>query len=166
MPASTKRRLPLARDVLGLAGFVAVCLAVAGLGGAITAASVGAWYPELHKPPFNPPDWVFAPVWTILYVLMAIAGWRVWRRAGFGGARTALSIFAFQLVLNLGWSSLFFGLRQVGLALVEIVILLLFITINALLFWRIDPLAGALFVPYGLWVAFATFLNAALWVLN
>lgn len=166
MPASTKRRLPLARDVFGLGGFVAVCLAVAGLGGAITATSVGTWYPGLHKPTFNPPDWVFAPVWTTLYVLMAIAGWRVWRRAGWDGARTALSIFAFQLVMNLGWSSLFFGLRQVGLALVEIVILLLFIAINALLFWKIDPLAGALFVPYGLWVAFAAVLNAALWVLN
>ncbi len=166
MPEPTERRLSFARDVLGLAGFVAVCLAVAAVGGAFTATSVDTWYRELAKPPFNPPDWVFAPVWTILYVMMAIAAWRVWRRVGFEGGQGALLIFAFQLVLNLGWSATFFGLQQIGLALAEIVVLLGFIVINTLAFWRIDPLAGALFVPYGLWVGFATVLNAALWILN
>lgn len=162
MPARTTKY----QDVLGLAVFLVLCLVVSGIGAAITATSVGTWYQALEKPSFNPPDWVFAPVWTTLYVLMAIAGWRVWRRARFKGARKALMVFAVQLALNLVWSLIFFGLQQIGLALVEIVILLLAIIATTVLFWRIDRWAGALFVPYVLWVAFATALNASLWLLN
>lgn len=146
--------------------FLAVCLGVSGIGGAITATSVGDWYQSLQKPPFNPPDWVFAPVWTTLYVLMAVAGWRVWRGAQPEAGRKALLVFALQLGLNLAWSFLFFGLQRIDLALVEVVILLLAIVANTILFWRIDRLAGALFVPYVLWVAYATLLNASLWRLN
>lgn len=154
------------RDVLGLMAFLGLCLAVSGIGGAITATSVGTWYAALQKPPFNPPDWLFAPVWTTLYILMAVAAWRVWRYAGFRGNRKALSVFAVQLALNLAWSFIFFGLRQPGLALVEIVILLAVIIVNTVMFWRIDRWAGGLFLPYPLWVAFATALNASLWWLN
>lgn len=156
----------LVRDILVLAGLVAVCLAVGGIGGAVTALSVDTWYADLRKPTFNPPDWIFAPVWTTLYVLMAVAAWRVWRRAGFKDSETALLVFTCQLLLNLGWSVLFFGLREIGLALIGIVLLLVLIIVNTRLFWRIDRLAGALFVPYVAWVAFAAVLNAALWVLN
>ena len=151
--------------MLGLVVFVALCLAVSGIGGAVTATSVGTWYQTLQKPPFNPPDWVFAPVWTTLYVLMAIAGWRVWRARSEAGRR-ALSVFAIQLGLNLAWSFLFFGFQQIGLALVEVAVLLLAILATMALFWRIDRLAGALFLPYLIWVGYATLLNASLWQLN
>jgi benzodiazapine receptor len=154
------------RDVLGLGLFLAVCLAVSGIGGAITATSVGTWYQALEKPSFNPPDWVFAPVWTALYVMMAIAGWRVWRRAPSDARWKGLGVFAVQLALNLTWSFLFFGLQRIDLALVEIVVLLLAISLNTVIFWRIDRLAGALFVPYLLWVSYATALTASLWLLN
>ncbi len=166
MPTRTKLHLKLSQDMLGLCTFLALCLAVAGIGGAITATSVDTWYQALDKPSFNPPDWVFAPVWTTLYILIAIAGWRVWRRTRFEASRQALAVFALQLGLNLLWSVLFFGLQQIDLALAEIIILLLTIVANTSIFWRIDRLAGMLFVPYVLWVAYAAVLNGSLWVLN
>jgi benzodiazapine receptor len=153
-------------DLLGLAGFVVLCLAVSGIGGAVTGTSVDSWYQGLRKPSFNPPDWVFAPVWTALYLLMAVAAWRVWRRGRTKARAVALALFGFQLGLNLAWSFLFFGFRRIDLALVEIVILLLAIAVCAVFFWRIDRWAGRLLVPYALWVAFATSLNASLWWLN
>ena len=153
-------------DLAGLIFFLLLCLAVASLGGAITATSVDTWYPTLDKPVFNPPDWVFAPVWTTLYILMAVAGWRVWRTPRTPARRNALLLFAVQLVLNLMWSLIFFGLQQVGMALVEIAILLLAIAVNTVVFWHLDRPAGALFVPYVLWVAYAAVLNLSLWVLN
>lgn len=154
------------RDIVGLVVFLLVCFAVSAIGGAITATSVGTWYQGLEKPPFNPPDWIFAPVWTALYVMMAIAGWRVWRRAGFETGRMALTLFAVQLGLNLIWSLLFFGLQRMDLALIEIVILLVAIVVTTAMFWRIDRWAGVLFLPYVFWVGFATVLNASLWWLN
>ena len=154
------------RDVLDLVAFLVLCLAVSGIGAAVTATSVGTWYQALHKPAFNPPDWIFAPVWTTLYILMAIAGWRVWRQAGFETGRKALTVFMVQLALNLAWSFIFFGQQRIGLALIEIAILLLVIIATTVLFWRIDRWAGVLFLPYVLWVAFATVLNASLWWLN
>ena len=160
------KRLTPTRDVLGLIVFVALCGIVSGMGGLITATSIDSWYHALQKPYFNPPNWVFPPVWTTLYFFMAVAGWRVWRRAGFDARRKALAVFGVQLGLNLAWSFLFFGLQQIGLALVEVVILLLAIIANTILFWRIDRLAGALFVPYSLWVAYATMLNASIFLLN
>jgi translocator protein len=154
------------RDVLGLAVFLLLCLVASGIGGAITAGSVGTWYPTLEKPPFNPPDWVFAPVWTLLYIFMAVAGWRVWRTPPSAARRNALLLFAVQLVLNVLWSLLFFGLRSIGMALVEIVTLLLAIIATTVIFWRLDRLAGALFAPYVLWVGYAAVLNFSLWLLN
>jgi tryptophan-rich sensory protein len=138
---------------------------VGALGGAITATSVGTWYQTLAKPWFNPPDWVFAPVWTTLYVLIGIAGWLVWR-SGARGRGPALGMFAVQLALNLGWSALFFGLRRIDLAMVEIVALLAAIVATGVLAWRVDRRAGALFVPYGLWVGYACALTISLWWLN
>jgi len=154
------------RDLAGLAGFLLLSLVVSALGGLATATSVGTWYPTLAKPPFNPPDCAFAPVWTVLYGLIAIAGWRIWRLPPAPPRTRALAAFGVQLALNLLWSFLFFGLRAIGVALAEILCLLGAIAVTALLFWRLDRPAGALFLPYLLWVAFATALNASLWVLN
>jgi tryptophan-rich sensory protein len=143
-----------------------LCLAVSGGGGAITATSVDTWYQALEKPPFNPPDWLFAPVWTALYILMGIAAWRIWRLRSFEGTRMAFAVFGAQLCLNLAWSFLFFGLQRIDLALLEIIILLIAIITNTIVFWRIERLAGLLFVPYAVWVTYATILNASLWLLN
>jgi translocator protein len=154
------------REAAAMLGFVVLCLAVAAAGGAVTATSVGTWYAGLAKPAFNPPNWVFGPAWTTLYLMMAFAGWRVWRRRRADDVRLALGAWALQLALNLGWSFVFFGARLIGAALAEIALLLAAILATAVLFWRIDRLAGALFVPYAAWVAFATALNAALWRLN
>ena len=154
---------PHTRGTLGFIVILALCLAVSAVGGAVTATSVGSWYALLAKPAFNPPNWIFAPVWTALYFMMAIAAWRIWRR---GGARWALSLFALQLALNLAWSIVFFGLRAPGAALAEILVLLLAILATTVVFWRSDRVAGMLFVPYAAWVAFAAVLNAAIWQLN
>jgi tryptophan-rich sensory protein len=155
-----------AGDLLGLGAFVALCLAISAIGGWVTADSVGTWYRTLQKPDFNPPDWVFAPVWSLLYLMIALAGWRVWRRRGLAGARAAMAAYAVQHTLNLAWSFLFFGGRMIGIALAEIVILFVAISVNAVLFWRIDRMAGWLLAPYAAWVAFASILNFALWRLN
>ncbi|MBN33867.1 MAG: TspO protein [Rhodospirillaceae bacterium] len=154
------------RDLFGLLAFITLCLAVSGGGGAITATSVDTWYQALEKPPFNPPDWLFAPVWTTLYILMGIAAWRVWRLRSFEATRMAFAVFGAQLCLNLAWSFLFFALQRIDLALLEIIILLIAIITNTIVFWRIERLAGLLFVPYAVWVTYATILNAALWLLN
>jgi benzodiazapine receptor len=143
-----------------------VCLAIGAIGGAVTSSTVGTWYQEFRKPSFNPPDWMFGPVWTVLYIAMGVAARRVWRRLGLGDARHALSLFAIQLFLNLAWSILFFGFQQIGLALAEIVVLFAVIVATAIAFWRRDSGAGLLFVPYLGWVGFAALLNASLWRLN
>jgi tryptophan-rich sensory protein len=161
-----ERRPRPSHDVFGLIVFLVVCLLVSGAGGAVTATSVDTWYQALQKPPFNPPDWIFAPVWTVLYLFMAIAGWRVWRTAPRNSGRLALVVFAVQLGLNFAWSLVFFGTQRVDLALAIVIVLLLAITANTILFWRIDRWAGMLFAPYVLWVAFAVVLNASIWMLN
>lgn len=154
------------RELLALAGFVVLCLAVAAAGGAVTSTSVDTWYAALEKPAFNPPDWVFGPVWTALYLMMALAAWRVWRLPRERGVRAALGLWALQLALNLTWSYVFFGARMMGAALAEIAVLLVAIVATLALFWRLDRIAGALLVPYAAWVAFAMVLNASLWRLN
>jgi len=126
------------KSLVALAGFVALCFAVAAVGGAVTATSVGTWYAGLAKPSFNPPNWLFGPVWSALYLMVAVTGWRVWRRRGQSGARVALAAWGLQLVLNLGWSFVFFGARMIGAALVEIVLLLVAILVTAVLSWRIE----------------------------
>jgi len=146
---------------------VALPLAVGGLSGFATARGVSTWYPTLVKPSFNPPAWVFGPVWTILYIMMGVAAFLVWQRGlSADGARIALTVFAIQLALNGLWSILFFGLQAPGWALAEIILLWMAIGITTLLFWRAVPSAGALLLPYWMWVSFATVLNASLWWLN
>jgi translocator protein len=150
-----------------LGAFVVVCIAVMALGGAITAPAIPVWYAGLAKPSFNPPPWAFSVVWPILFLTMAVAGWLVWRRAGgLAPARRAFVLFAVQLALNLLWSVLFFGLHAPGAALVEVILLWLAIATTLVAFWRIERLAGLLFLPYLAWVSFAVVLNAAIWRLN
>jgi len=126
----------------------------------------GVWYAELAKPAWNPPNWIFGPVWTLLYILMGLAAWMVWQRAGWKTGRAALGLFFLQLILNSLWSYLFFGAHLMGWALVEIVVLWLTILATAILFARHSATAAFLLVPYLLWVAFATLLNATLLNLN
>ncbi len=123
----------------------------------------GQWYQELEKPSWNPPGWLFGPVWTLLYILMGIAAWMVWKDRGFS---FGVYLFMAQLVLNALWSWLFFGLNRPDLAFFEIILLWGFILATMILFWRARPAAGALFVPYLLWVSFASVLNHTLWKLN
>ncbi len=157
-----------ARSVLGLAVFVVVCFAVAGLGSLLTTPQTadGGWYDTLNKPFFTPPDWLFGPVWSVLYLMIAVSGWLVWRRRGFFGAPVAMGLFVAQLVLNLLWSAVFFGLQAPGLGLVEILVLWAAILATILAFRRISRPAALLLVPYLAWVTFATALNAGIWLLN
>jgi benzodiazapine receptor len=150
------------KNTLALLGFIALCLAAGALGAAVTAPAIATWYPTLVKPSFNPPNWIFGPVWTTLYVLMAIAAWLVWRRGGFAATRTAMLLFVGQLMLNSLWSLLFFGLHRTDLALVDVVLLLVVIAATALAFRRHSATATLLLLPYLAWVSFATALNFAI----
>ncbi len=146
--------------------FLAMCFGTAGIGAALTAVSVRDWYPTLSRPAWTPPDWVFGPVWTMLYFLMALAAWLVWRRTSGSAGRTALGLFALQLVLNAAWSPLFFTLRSPGIALLDIVLLWAAIAATLWSFRRISALAASCFVPYLMWVSYATLLNWAIWRMN
>ena len=149
----------------GLALILTACFGVAAIGGLVTSTTVDTWYPTLHKPPITPPDWLFAPVWSLLYLLMASAAWMVWRRLG-AQAIDALLLFATQLLLNLGWSILFFGFKLIGIAFVDILLLGLAVVATTVAFWRIERLAGLLLVPYVAWIGYAALLNGWIWVLN
>jgi len=161
----TESRGPLG-SFLGLVVAVAVCLGAGFIGAMATASSVGTWYPSLVKPSWNPPDAVFGPVWTVLYIAMGVAAWLVWRRRGAGRVGGPLLLFILQLVLNAGWSLLFFGLRSPGLALIEIVLLWLAIAATLWSFARVQRWAALLMAPYLAWVTFAAALNLQIWRLN
>ena len=162
MPPQRHRAVQIAALIAALL----VCFAVAGVGGASTVSSLNEWYPTLKKPSFNPPNWIFGPVWTVLYAMMAVAAWLVWRSDRWRETRSALGIFGLQLALNLGWSLIFFGLRQPGWAFAEIFALWVSIALTTVLFWKVKPVAGAMFLPYLAWVAFASLLNYEIWRLN
>lgn len=126
----------------------------------------GEWYAALNKPAWNPPGWIFGPVWTALYAMMALAAWLVWQQGGFAVQRRPLGLFLLQLALNALWTPLFFGLHQPGLAFVGIILLWLAILATLLTFWRVSRAAAWLLVPYLAWVSFATVLNGTIWRLN
>lgn len=128
--------------------------------------STGGWYAELNKPTWNPPSWIFGPVWTLLYILMAVAAWRVWSKGGWSGQRRALSLFVVQWALNALWTPIFFGLQQPGWAFVEIMILLVLIRYTIKAFLKVDQTAALLMLPYAIWVGFAAALNLAIWRMN
>ncbi|MDI6851650.1 MAG: tryptophan-rich sensory protein [bacterium] len=145
---------------------VAIPLLVGFIGSLFTSSSVNTWYKEINRPSFTPPSWLFAPAWTLLFILMGLAFYYVWLN-NFGHNRTlVIGIFALQLVLNLLWSLLFFGLRSPLTALIEIVVLWFVILLNIILFFRVSRVAGYLLVPYLLWVTFATVINLAIYLLN
>jgi translocator protein len=152
------------REWGALVGWLAVSYAAAVIGGVATAASVAEWYPTIARPAWTPPSWLFGPVWTILYAMMAVAAWLVWRKAGWSGL--ALKVFVLQLILNAAWSIFFFGMRDPLAGLLDIVALWIAIVLTMILFFRISKVAGTLIVPYLLWVSFATALNFAIWRLN
>lgn len=156
----------LTRQVLALLGFLAVCFVAAGFGAAVTQPNVETWYAGLVKPAWTPPNGAFPPVWTALYTLMAVGAWLVWREVGLHRGATPLGIFSVHLLFNVGWSTLFFGLHSPGSALLELVVLWVFILATIISFWRRVPLAGLLLVPYLAWVTFAGALNAAIVWLN
>lgn len=163
VPGPDKRREGLLSAVVS----IVTALGVGAVGGIATAASVATWYAGLNKPAFNPPNAVFGPVWTILYVLMAVAAWRIWRSPARRRDRgIALVVYALQLALNLAWSLIFFGLRAPLWALVEVVALLASVLLCTACFWRIDRLAAWLMCPYAAWVVFASALNFEIWRLN
>lgn len=151
-----------------LAAIVSILIAEgAGLIGSLfTSKSISSWYPAINKPSWNPPNWIFGPVWITLYALMGWAAFLIWEQKNAPEAETALWLYGIQLVLNILWSVLFFGLKNPGLAFGEIILLLLFIALTTFLFWRLNPLAGALMFPYLAWVIFASCLNYAIWQLN
>jgi tryptophan-rich sensory protein len=147
---------------------VAVCVAVGYVSGMVTRESVTTWYPTLEKPSFNPPNWLFAPVWTALYIIMGIAGALVWDRIDTDeeNVKKGLRFFFIQLVLNALWSYLFFGLKNPMIALVEIILLWLMIYETFVQFHKVNKTAAYLFIPYLLWVTFAMVLNGSIWWLN
>jgi len=148
---------------------ILVCLGAGFLGSIFTTTAIDGWYATLNRPSFSPPNWLFGPVWTALYIMMGIAAGIIWTRARELPKRQvniALTAFAFQLLLNIAWSILFFGLHSPLLALIDIIILLIAISITAYRFMQISIAAGWLLVPYLLWVSFASILNYALWRLN
>ena len=156
---------PRARQVSALIGFIAAAFIAGAIGSWATFPNVRDWFPLLQKPAWNPPGWLFAPVWTTLYVLMGVAIWRAWRAGGPAAPRLVRLYFA-QLFFNALWSVLFFGLKQPGFALVDIFALWLLLLGLLVRFWRADRIAGALWTPYVLWVTFASGLNTAIWWLN
>lgn len=154
------------RQVTVLLVLLAASAVVAWVGATWTASSVGGWYTTLEKPSWTPPDYLFGPVWTLLYAAMAVAAWLVWRRGGWRGNAVALGLYGLQLLLNLVWSGLFFGQRSPFWGLVDITFLWLAILATLVLFFRRSRLAGWLMVPYLLWVTYAGALNFAIWRLN
>lgn len=153
------------KQIFGLAAWLIVSFIAAAVG---SAASIeeGSFYTKLLRPDWAPQPTIFGPVWTVLYVLMGIAAWLVWRVGGFRAARPALTLFLVQLALNALWSWLFFGWHNGALAFADILLLWALIVATLISFWRIRPLAGALLVPHLLWVSFASALNYAVWRLN
>ena len=148
---------------VGLLGWLALTFSAALTG---VFVDTGGWYASIEKPSWNPPNWIFGPVWTTLYIMMAVAAWLVWQRGGWKQQRRTLTLYLVQWALNALWTPLFFGLQRPGLAFAEILLLLAAILATIAAFWRAKPTAAILLAPYVLWVSFAAFLNFTIWRLN
>lgn len=159
--------LPLAKahDALGLLGWLVLAFSAAAVGG-FASASAGDFYRELARPSWAPPGWLFGPVWSLLYVLMGISAWLVWRARGFAGAKSALILFIVQLAANALWTWLFFVWRQGAMAFGEILLLWLLILGTIGMFWPLNKVAATLLMPYLAWVSFASALTFTIWRLN
>lgn len=154
-------------DWIRLLTAIFVCQAAGLVGAKVTRPALKPWYRDLKKPFFTPPDWLFAPAWITLYLLMAVAAYLIWMQGlNTDGVKAALLVFIIQLILNSAWSFIFFGMKSLFYGLIEIIFLWISIAMCLVLFWQILPLAGWLMVPYLLWVSFATALNFAIWKLN
>jgi tryptophan-rich sensory protein len=160
MPPFSKQK-----QILGLAAWLMVSFAASAVG-AVASIHAKSFYSQLVQPGWAPPPGIFGPVWTVLYTLMGIAAWLVWRSGGFGSNRQALTLFLLQLAFNALWSWLFFTWNLGVLAVADILVLWALIMATLVFFWRVRPLAGALLIPYLLWVSFASVLNVSLWQLN
>ena len=158
-------RASASRQFLGLAGWLLASFAAAGMGG-LASVNAAGFYGDLVRPPWAPPAWLFGPVWSVLFLLMGVAAWLVWRDHGFRGAGAALKLYFAQLLANALWSWLFFAWRQGAFAFAEVVVLWLLIAATIFSFWRLNRLAALLLVPYLAWVSFAAALNFVLWRLN
>jgi translocator protein len=152
-------------QIIGLIGWLIITFIAAAIGTAASAES-GLFYQQISRPEWAPPAWLFAPVWTALYILMGVSAWTVWRVDGFRSARIALSLFIIQLVLNAVWTWIFFVWRQGALAFVEILVLWALILCTTIAFWRVRTIAGILLLPYLAWVSFASVLTFTVWRLN
>lgn len=154
------------KNIFRLIISILIPLIIGFAGSFFTASSVDSWYATINKPSFNPPGWIFAPVWTTLYILIGLSFYLVWRN-NFGEARKkVISIYFMQLIFNLLWSVLFFGLKSPLLGFIDIILLLIFIIANTIIFYKISKTAGYLLIPYLLWVSFASILNFSIFLLN
>ena len=153
-------------DILSLAICIALPLIIGSISGLATSGNITTWYAALNKPVFNPPNWIFGPVWTGLYLLMGISLFLVWRSPSGDARNYAIAIFCIQIVLNFAWSFIFFQFRQTGWAFFEIILIWLSIIAMIVIFYRISKTAALIQVPYLLWVSFATILNGSIWRLN
>ena len=154
------------RPFVGLVIFFAICFLAAGIGTIPTAPQIPGWYAALSKPAWTPPNWIYGPVWSALYALMAVSGWLIWMRSSRSEARWPLILGAVQLVVNVVWSWLFFGLESPLLGFLDILALMVAIVATITAFWRRSRLAALLLVPYLAWVTCAAVLNFAIWRLN
>lgn len=159
------KTLPRRVQLVGLIAWLAIC-ALASAIGAFGSLQAGTFYSQVMRPAWAPPGWLFGPVWTVLYASMGVAAWLVWRQRGFAAARIPLFLFLVQLFVNALWSWLFFYWRDGALAFVDIAVLWCLIVATTVAFWRRNAVAGALLVPYWLWVSFAAGLNYSIWQLN
>lgn len=154
------------KNIIELIICIAIPLLVGGIAGYATSSSMNSWYSNLNKPFFNPPSWVFGPVWTILYLLMGISLYLIWKQPASTKRSKSLQIFFLQLLLNFAWSFIFFKFEQTGLALLEIIVLWLAILTMLFFFYKLNRIAAYLQFPYLAWVSFATVLTASIWHLN
>lgn len=153
-------------QILKLLISIILPLSLGAIAGMFTAQSVPEWYATLNKPSFNPPDWIFGPVWTSLYILMGISLFLIWKQVASKERNLAILIFFLQLLLNFAWSFIFFYFNMIGIALIEIILLWIGIIIMSVLFYKIKPMAAYINIPYFIWVTFATILNVSYYLLN
>jgi len=154
------------KSILPLLISILIVFSFGFIGSLFTTSSITNWYAFINKPLFSPPNWIFGPVWTLLYILMGVSAFLIWQKRDNLKTKPALIFYGIQLILNALWSIIFFGMHNPGLALLEIVILWLFILITLIKFYKINKTAGLLFIPYLAWVSFASILNYAIWMLN
>lgn len=153
-------------QIFKLLASLALPLVLGAIAGLFTAEAVPEWYETLNRPPFNPPNWLFGPVWTTLYILLGISLFLIWKQSASKERNLAIFVFLLQQALNFGWSFIFFYFNMIGFALIEIILLWISIIIMLILFYKIKPMAAYINIPYLIWVTFATILNASYYLLN